>query len=304
LTLVQRGETVVSLVPADRQTHPSVRRPVEMAGGRLREFSNMEALERAWPRLGRARLLVLTPISASKHHLPPAAIGRAVAFARRRKAVVFVDDAHLASRTAFYEEGPPFRMADVDLAGCSTNKHVAGPRAGVLVGRQDLIAAIRSRASELGLEAQAAQYVGVHNALRDFDPKPVAEAGRLARRLLPRLRARYGEPRVYPSGPGVSIGSEEVLEIACERAVHRGRPRLAPVEATALIALCLLREHGVLINLATAMPGSAPVVHLMMWPDGARLGLEGIEQALEGAFDTVSRALGDFKVARSLLLDA
>ncbi len=302
LCLVRGGETVASLAPSGGQTHPSVRRPVAMAGGRLREFSEVEALERAWPRLGRVRLLVVTPISASKHHLPAEAFRRAVAFARKRKALVFVDDAHMASRTAFYEEPPAFAVADVDLAVCSADKHVAGPRAGVLVGRRDLIAAIRSRAFELGLDAQAGQYAGVYNALRNFDPKPVAEAGRLARQLLPRLQARYGESRAYLGGPGVSIGGEDAVEIARERAGHRRRPRLTPVEANALMALSMLREHGILTISAVAMPGSAPVVRLMMYPDGGRLGLERLEAALGQAFDRLSEVLDDLEAARPLIL--
>src|SRR5205814_3277668 len=106
--------------------------------------------------------------------------------------LVYVDDAHMASRIAFYDEPPTYQVGEIDMAVCSADKHVAGPRAGVMVGRKDLIKEIGSRAYELGLEAQAGQYVGVANALRNFDTRPVKEAGALAKQLLEVLRTRYG----------------------------------------------------------------------------------------------------------------
>src|SRR6185503_9026773 len=111
---------------------------------------------------------------------------------------------------------------------CSSDKHVAGPRAGVLVGRKELITTIRSHAFELGLDAQASQYVGVGNALRDFDPKPVAEAGQLARELLALVQPRYAN-RVYLGGPGVSMSGEDALEFALQAAGRSGDSPLVPI---------------------------------------------------------------------------
>jgi L-seryl-tRNA(Ser) seleniumtransferase len=164
------------------------------------------------------------------------------------------------------------------------------------------VTAIRSRALELGLEAQAAQYVGVLNALRDFDPKPIAEAGEVAREVLERLVARYGASRVYLGGPGVSIGGADALDIAGELAGARGATRLAPVEASAAVALAMLESDGVLTIAAVAMPGSAPVVRLMMYPDGPRLGADRIVASVDGGLRRLAGMLDDPGAARSLLL--
>ena len=83
---------------------------------------------------------------------------------------------------------------------------------------------------------------------------------------------------------------------------HRRRPRLVPVEANTVIALSMLRDHGILTILAVAMPGSAPVVRLMMFPDGGRLGLERLEAALVQGLDRLSQVLDDLEAARPLIL--
>jgi L-seryl-tRNA(Ser) seleniumtransferase len=300
-TLLERGDRVLALAPAGGVTHPSVTRPIAMAGAAFEEFHDVESLERAWRSVPEPRLLVITPITASKRHLDLAVFRRALALPRGTRTLVYVDDAHMASRIAFFGEPPTFDVGEVDLAVCSADKHVAGPRAGVLVGRPDLITPIRSRVFELGLEAQAAQYVGVANALRDFHPKPIAEAGELAREVLTLLQARYGA-RVYLGGPGVSIGGEDALDIAREIGGHRARPALVPVEANTVVAIEMLAADGLLTISAVAMPGSAPVVRLMMYPDGHRLGAARIADSLDRAFGKLAAVLGDVDGARRLLL--
>src|SRR5439155_11969361 len=151
--------------------------------------------------------------------------------------LVYVDDANMASRIAFFDEPPTYQVGDVDLAVCSADKHVAGPRAGVLVGRKDLVTTIGSRAYELGLEAQAGQYVGVANALRNFDPSAVKDAGELAKRLIQVLAEKYGPKRRHRGGPGVSIAGDDGLDIALERRIKRDKPSLVAVEAAGLVAM-------------------------------------------------------------------
>jgi L-seryl-tRNA(Ser) seleniumtransferase len=300
-TIVTSGDRVLALAPPGGITHPSVRRPLAMAGAIVEEFHTVAGLERAW-HAAAPRLLVVTPISASKHHLDGEEFRRALRLPRHGHTLVYVDDAHMASRVAMFGEPPAFGMGDVDLAVCSSDKHVAGPRAGVLVGRKDLITTIRSHAFELGLDAQASQYVGVGNALRDFDPKPVADAGQLARELLDVLVPRYGSARVYLGGPGVSMGGEDALEIARAAAGRSGDSPLVPVEAACLVGLSLLEQDGILTIGAVAMPGSAPVVRLMMYPDGGRLGVARIAAALERALDRLAQAVAGTVDARALLL--
>jgi L-seryl-tRNA(Ser) seleniumtransferase len=301
-TVLSQGDKVYAFAPAGGVTHPSAARPIAMAGAEFFQYHNYADLEKAWHTGGAPRLLLITPISASKRHIPFDEFTRALALPRATNTLVFVDDAHLASRIAFFDEPRTFEVGDIDFAVCSADKHVAGPRAGVFVGRKDLVTEIGSRAYELGLEAQAGQYVGVANALRDFDKAPVKEAGELAKKLVGVLQAQYGETRAYLGGPGVSISGEDVLSIAMEKRRLSQKPDLVPVEAAGLVAMEMLGQDGILTIGAVSMPGSAPALRLMMYPDGHKLGVERIAASVESAIGRLSEVVDDKATARVKLL--
>jgi L-seryl-tRNA(Ser) seleniumtransferase len=303
-TLLKRGDRVLALAPANGVSHPSTVRPIAMAGAKLQEFHSYTELEQEWHAGGAPRLLLITPISASKRHLPLEDFTKALALPRKPDTLAFVDDAHMASRVAFFEEPRTFQVGAIDLAGCSADKHVAGPRAGVLVGRKDLITEIGSRAYELGLEAQAGQYVGVANALKNFDPRVVKQAGELAKQLVEVLAQQYGAKRAYLGGPGVSIAGDDVIDIALEQRGGKAKPKLVAVEAAGLLAMQMLEQDGVLTIGAVSMPGSAPVMRLMMYPDGQRLGIERIVASLDSGFERLAKVIDDVDAAREQLLGA
>lgn len=302
-TILKAGDRVLALSPANGVSHPSTVRPIAMAGADFQEFHTCAELEKAWHAQGAPRLLLITPISASKRHLPFEDFTKALALPRGPHTLAYVDDAHLASRVAFFEEPRTFQVGPIDIAGCSADKHVAGPRAGVLVARKDLLTEIGSHAYELGLEAQAGQYVGVANALRNFDPRVVKAAGEVAKQLLEVLEKQYGK-RAYLGGPGVSIGGEDVIAIALEQRGGKVQPKLAPIEAAGLLAMQMLEQDGILTIGAVSMPGSAPVMRLMMYPDGPRLGIERIAASLESGFERLAAVVDDADAAREQLLGA
>ncbi|MEA3157875.1 MAG: L-seryl-tRNA(Ser) seleniumtransferase [Betaproteobacteria bacterium] len=300
-TLAQRGDKVYALAPKGGVTHPSCVRPLSIAGAEFHQFHSTEDLDRKWQADGPPRLLLITPISASKRHLDFSEFTRALGLPRGAHTLAYVDDAHMASRVSFFDEPRTFGVGNVDIAVCSADKHVAGPRAGVMVGRKDLIKTIGSLAYEFGLEAQAGQYVGVANALRNFDTRPVKEAGELAKQLLEVLRGQYGT-RAYLGGPGVSIGGDDIIDIAREQRRPKDKPALVAVEAAGLVAMEMLEKDGVLTIGAVSMPGSAPVVRLMMYPDGAKLGIERIAASLENGISRLAQVLDDADTARTQLL--
>lgn len=301
-TILKQGDRVFGYAPSGGVTHPSVVRPVSMAGARFSEFFTYADLEKAWQDEGAPRLLIITPITASKKHLDLADFKRALGLPRGTHTLVYVDDAHMASRIGFFDEPRTFEVGDVDLAVCSADKHVAGPRAGVFVGRPDLVTMIGSRAYELGLEAQAGQYVGVANALKDFDPQVIRRAGELAKQLVEVLAAQYGSKRAYLGGPGVSISGDDVLDIAREQRGTDEKPALVSVEAAGLVAMEMLEQDGILTIGAVAMPGSAPALRLMMYPDGHKLGVERIAASVENGIARLAEVLDDTDEARAQLL--
>lgn len=301
-TVLKAGDRVMCLAPLGGITHPSAVRPLAMAGANFTEYFSFADLERAWSTEGAPRLLLITPITASKKHLDFADFKRALALPRAAHTLVFVDDAHMASRIGFFDEPPTFQVGEIDLAVCSADKHVAGPRAGVFVGRKDLVTQIGSRVYELGLEAQAGQYVGVANALRDFDPKVIKRAGELAKEVVEVLQAQYGAKRAYLGGPGVSISGDDILDIAREQSGKSGKPALVAVEAAGIVAMEMLAQDGVLTIGAVSMPGSSPAVRLMMYPDGHKLGVERIAASLENGISRLAKVIDDTGAAREQLL--
>ena len=301
-TVLKAGDRVFGFAPAGGVTHPSAVRPIAMAGARFTEFFSFADLEQAWRSQGAPRLLVITPITASKRHLDFANFRRALALPRAPDTLVFVDDAHMASRVGFFDEPRTFQAGDIDFAVCSADKHVAGPRAGIFVARKDLVTMIGSRAYELGLEAQAGQYVGVANALRNFDPEVIRRAGELAKELVEVLASQYGAKRAYLGGPGVSISGDDVLDIARESRGSRDKPKLVAVEAAGLVAMEMLEQDGILTIGAVAMPGSAPVMRLMMYPDGPKLGVERIAASLEHGISRLADVMQDIEASREQLL--
>jgi L-seryl-tRNA(Ser) seleniumtransferase len=300
-TILKPGDTVFALAPAGGASHPSTVRPITMAGAELQQFHAVDELEQAWQTQGPPRLLLVTPISASKHHIDLAHVQRALALPRAAHTLAYLDDAHMASRVGFFGEPRTFQVGDVDLAVCSADKHVAGPRAGVFVGRPDLIDQIGSRIYELGLEAQAGQYVGVANALRDFDPEVIRQAGELAKELLAVMQGQYGA-KVYQGGPGVSMSGDDVLEIAMKQSGAKGKPALVALEAAGVVAMEMLVQDGILTIGAVSMPGSAPVVRLMMYPDGHKLGVQRIVASVDNAIAALSAVVSEVDAAREKLL--
>ena len=138
--------------------------------------------------------------------------------------------------------------------------------------------------------------------MRNFDPRPVKEAGELAKQLVGVLAERYGDKRAYLGGPGVSIAGDDVLEIAREQRGSSDKPKLVAVEAAGMVAMEMLHHDGILTIGAVSMPGSAPALRLMMYPDGARLGIERIAASLDHSINALANSLYDLDAAREKLL--
>ena len=97
-------------------------------------------------------------------------------------------------------------------------------------------------------------------------------------------------------------GSREPGAIPREQRGTSEKPALVAVEAAGLVAMEMLEQDGILTIGAVSMPGSAPVVRLMMYPDGHRLGVERIAASLENGIGRLSEVIYDADAARDQLL--
>jgi L-seryl-tRNA(Ser) seleniumtransferase len=300
MALVEPGDLVWSVVPADR-CHPSVKNSVLAANGRFEESIGADAFVAslaATPE--KPKMIVISAISPSKHHMMEADIIRCMEAGRSVGALVMIDDAHMAARIAVYDETPPLALG-ADVAVWSLDKHVGGPRSGIVAGRTELIREIRAKAFMFGLEAQPGSIVAGLNAVNAFDPAPIKSAAAFADRVMEELQVLF-EGRAYRAGPGVAIAGEDLMELALRRSGTNAAPQIVPIEATAAAAMLLLKDTGAVTIPVSGMPGSACVYRLMMYPDGERLGARPIIEGTRHALNKVSELVSDREATRALIV--
>ena len=74
------------------------------------------------------------------------------------------------------------------------------------------------------------------------------------------------------------------------------------MEAASVVSNHMLSEHGVLTIGSLSMPGTAPIVSLMMFPDGARLGRLGVTAAVESGLTRLGEVLDSVDYATPVIL--
>lgn len=278
--LVHPGAVVVGVSPS--YTHPAVVRAVHLAGGEFVEGGSPE----------RADLVVLTRLAVTYEALDLEQIQAATTAGPP----VFVDDAG-GARVGPAVLGQP-RTLELDVVAGATglDKYgTTGPRLGLLGGRAELVAEIRARATELGLEARPMLYPAVVRSLEQYRPERVRELVAATSELGDALEARLGDS-VTRTPVAVKLEAEDVLAEAVARAGGRAADRsLVPYEATAALAMLLLRDHGVLtVHFAALPPGTSALLLKFVRPETlARFGgAEALARAVDSSLDELGRVIG------------
>jgi L-seryl-tRNA(Ser) seleniumtransferase len=291
--LVPRGGSVVGISAS--YTHPAVARAVALAGGEFREGGAIEG----------ADLMVLTRLAVTYELLPEERMHAALDEARRLDVPVFVDDAGGARVGPAVFDQPRTLELGADVGATGLDKYgTTGPRLGLLAGREDLVAKIRARAIELGLEARPMLYPAVIRSLERYRPERVRELVETTNRLGDALEARVGGV-VARTPVAVKVEAEELLGEACERAGMQGaNSYLVPYEATAALAMLLLRDHGILtVHFAALPPGTSSLLLKFVPPETLERfgGPERFAAAVDDSIDGLAGLLGDRDELASLL---
>ncbi len=232
-------------------SHPAVRRAVALAGGELEDVRDLDAP------LDGADLLVLTRLAVTYEALTAEQIARAVELAGDLP--VFVDDAG-GARVGPAVLGQPRMLELGAVAGVTgLDKYgTAGPRLGLIGGRADLVARIRARAIELGLEARPMLYPAVVASLEQYRPERVRELVATTTELAQALPGWAVRTPV-----AVKLEGEDILA-----AIGAPDGSLVPVEATAGLAMLLLRDHGILtVHFAALPPGTSALLLKFVPPE-------------------------------------
>jgi L-seryl-tRNA(Ser) seleniumtransferase len=284
--LVRPGARVVGISPS--YTHPAAIRAIRLAGGEFEERGRTED----------ADLILLTRLAVTYDALALEEIERAVASG----VPVFVDDAGGARVGPAMLDQPKMLELGVVAGATGLDKYgTRGPRLGLLGGERELVRRIRARAVELGLEARPMLYPAVVHSLEQYRPGRVRELVEATGRVADALVARLGD-WVERTPFAVRLPGEDILTESMRRSGVESS--LAPIEATAALAMLLLRDHGILtVHFAALPPGTSALLLKFVLPETLERfgGADAFAAAVDTSLDELSGLLDLPADLRSLL---
>jgi len=249
-------------------------------------------------------LLVLTRLAVTYDLLSLDAAREAVRLAHARGARVYVDDAGGARVGPAVFDQPRTLELGADVGATGLDKYgTVGPRLGLLAGDATLVATIRARAFEFGLEARPMLYPAVVRSLAGYRPERVRELVATTRRVGDALRAVFGE-RLHVTPVTAQLRADDLLAVAMERAGLTSAP-IVPIEATAALAMLLLEEHGVVtVHFAGMPPGTSSLLLKFIPPETLERfgGADALAKAVDTCIDRLAALLRDRDALVALLL--
>ena len=264
LTLVKPGDVVIGV--SQTHSHPSVVRAAAHAGAQFTDTAGLAAFRDAIAG-ARPSLVVLTRLAVTYDLMPVEAIRTVVRLAHDKGALVYVDDAGGARVGPAAFDQPRTLELGVDIGGTGLDKYgTAGPRFGLLAGRKDLVARIRAKGFEFGMEARQALFPAVVRTLEQYDPVRVRELIATTKRIGDALRPLIGN-RLRETPTTVQIAADDILAIAMERG-GVSAPPVVPYEASAALSMLLLRDHNMLmVHFVGLPPGTADLLIKFVPPE-------------------------------------
>lgn len=277
------GKPVVSVVPPKGRSHASVIRGSKIAGVAVHEVQG----DQAWLKVIEAQrpsLVVITTVTSSLERLEDHITQEIVQYAQALGANVFLDEAYGARLRTVLHGGTLSLQLGADLAVTNCDKAgLSGPRAGVLVGRAELVTAAAARGAEFGMEARAPIAAAVLRSLQKYQPEDLREESVAGQKLADALAQKMGADLVQRSDLGPMVEEDAVLRVLMKLAGRDDeRPIVVPCEATSALGMVLLEEHGILTVNTHGQPGAR--VSLRLKPT-----LDALERT--GGFDAVVTAV-------------
>ena len=287
IVLVGHGDAVVGLSPT--YSHPAVVRSASVRGATFLDTDSLDAFTAALEANDNIALAAITRLAVTYDLLDEVVMRKAIRVARQHGVPVLVDDASGARVGPVVFGQRKALELGADLAATGLDKYgTLGPRLGLLAGRRDLMAPIRSAAFEYGLEARPMLYPAVAQSLRAFSPEAVMASVRATSEVGERLRSTVGDV-VQVSEITAQIRADDLLQLLLARA-GLDSPPVVPYEATACLAMRLLVSHGVLtVHFAGMPPGTAAL--LLKFIDPGELERFGGSGELASAVDNELAAL-------------
>lgn len=290
--MIGAGDTVIGVSPS--WSHPAVGRAVAHSGGTFRDVAGLEAFRQAVAEAPKLDVVFITRLAVSYEILSIGDLEEIIRIARDHGAKIIVDDAGGARVGPACFDQPKLLELDVDVGATGLDKYgTTGPRLGLLGGDTALVGRMRARAHELGVEARQLLYPAVAQSLRGYRPEKVRELVAVTKETGEELKSRLGGNRVMETPVIVQLLADDILEMAMERAGIPEAP-CVPYEATAGLAMLMLRDHGIVsVHFAGLPPGTSALMIKFLPPDIlARLGgpaayAEAVDKSLDALADTL-----------------
>lgn len=291
--MIKPGDNVVGVSPS--YSHPAVKRAVAHGGGTLvTDAVGLGAFKEAMTNTSQVDVVFLTRLAVSYEILNIADIREIVAIARERGCRIICDDAG-GGRVGPACFGQPKTLElGVDVGATGLDKYgTTGPRLGLLGGDKDTVKKIRARAYEMGVEARQMLYPAVCQSLRDYSADKVRERVALTKQVGEHLKKKLGGNRVLETPVIVQLLADDILEMAMERAGITEVP-CVPYEATAALAMILLRDFGVIsVHFAGLPPGTSALMVKFLPPDVVERfgGPAALADAVDTSLDRLAETL-------------
>src|SRR6266702_3515580 len=243
LTLVKPGDAVIGVSVS--HSHPSVLRAAAHVGARFTDTAGLEEFKRALDEEPKVALVDMTRLAVTYELLPVDPIQTIVRLAHEKGALVYVDDAGGARVGPASFDQPKMLELGVDVGATGLDKYgTLGPRFGLMGGTADLVARIRAKGFECGLEVRPMLYQSIVRTLEKYSPKRVQE--------------------LIDTTKGVAAA---LLEIAMERGGVTQAP-IVPFEASAAFCMLLLQDHDMLtVHFVGMPPGGADILFKFIPPE-------------------------------------
>lgn len=265
LTLVKPGDAVIGVSAS--HSHPSVLRAASHVGARFVDTAGLAEFKEAMSREKQVALVDLTRLAVTYELLPLELIRTIVKMAHDKGAIVYIDDAGGARVGPAAFNQPRLLELGADLGATGLDKYgTVGPRFGLMAGRKDLVGRIRAKGFECGLEARQMLYAAVVRSLEQYDPERVRQLIASTKEVTECLRPLIGN-RLKETPTTAQLAADDILEIAMERGEVERAP-IVPFEATATLAMLLLRDYNMLtVHFVGLPPGGADFLIKFLPPE-------------------------------------
>ncbi|MCK5777479.1 MAG: hypothetical protein KAH11_01735 [Rhodospirillales bacterium] len=296
--MIDDGDVVIGVSPS--YSHPAVKRAVAHGGGSFTDTTGLGAFRKALDENNRVDAVFVTRLAVTYEILPEADLKEIIKLARSKGAKIIVDDAGGARIGPACFGQPRLLELGVDVGATGMDKYgTTGPRLGLLGGDKDLVAKIRARAYEMGVEARQMLYPAVVESLRNYSPDKVRERVAVTKEVGEHLKRRLGGNRVMETPVIVQLTADDVLEMAMERAGITTVP-CVPYEATAGLAMIMLRDFGIVsVHFAGLPPGTAALMIKFLPPETVA-DFGGTEKLAEAVDESLNRLADVMKTEGAL----